>query len=358
MGMDLCQQSTEDECEDTEELMTALKSYGSDTSNASLVAPTPLNDGMSEIYPMGFVPPPMRIPVQAPVCTSSPETERVSTREFGLVSPPACSDVLDSASEVSRSSSSETPGVAQQILLQIPLGSICGPELAGSAAREHRVMVMNNFTEHNLQYIDFRVVLGPQGSLSSMANFNTPANSLSLAPADVSPATSPCPRPPGSLSSMAKLKTPANSLSIAAADVSPAKSPCPRPPGLWCRNGSPTTEASSFAGSKTTSNVLDKETVKLAGQPCRPIFTPARSGDLTASNASTQRGGDDTSSKSHMVCRHWKTKGWCKYQMNCKFMHPEHKRGIGAAVTEAASLPVGRFLIAQGAVLLVTFSVA
>jgi hypothetical protein len=34
--------------------------------------------------------------------------------------------------------------------------------------------------------------------------------------------------------------------------------------------------------------------------------------------------------KSQMVCRHWKTKGWCRYESQCKFLHPEYKRGICA----------------------------
>merc|ERR1712032_1728454 len=33
--------------------------------------------------------------------------------------------------------------------------------------------------------------------------------------------------------------------------------------------------------------------------------------------------------KSVMVCRHWKSKGWCKLEAQCKFLHPEHKRGAG-----------------------------
>jgi len=33
--------------------------------------------------------------------------------------------------------------------------------------------------------------------------------------------------------------------------------------------------------------------------------------------------------KSVMVCRHWKSKGWCRMEENCKFLHPEHKRGVG-----------------------------
>jgi hypothetical protein len=39
---------------------------------------------------------------------------------------------------------------------------------------------------------------------------------------------------------------------------------------------------------------------------------------------------DDASSQ--MVCRHWKSKGWCRYESQCKFSHPEDKRGICAKV--------------------------
>jgi len=35
--------------------------------------------------------------------------------------------------------------------------------------------------------------------------------------------------------------------------------------------------------------------------------------------------------KSVMVCRHWKAKGFCRLEANCKFLHPEHKRGAVAA---------------------------
>lgn len=34
--------------------------------------------------------------------------------------------------------------------------------------------------------------------------------------------------------------------------------------------------------------------------------------------------------KSTMVCRHWKSKGWCRLESNCKFLHPENKRGVSA----------------------------
>lgn len=34
--------------------------------------------------------------------------------------------------------------------------------------------------------------------------------------------------------------------------------------------------------------------------------------------------------KSIMVCRHWKSKGWCRLESKCKFLHPEHKCGVSA----------------------------
>merc|ERR1719324_965081 len=34
--------------------------------------------------------------------------------------------------------------------------------------------------------------------------------------------------------------------------------------------------------------------------------------------------------KSTMVCRHWKSKGWCRLESNCRFLHPENKRGVSA----------------------------
>jgi hypothetical protein len=35
--------------------------------------------------------------------------------------------------------------------------------------------------------------------------------------------------------------------------------------------------------------------------------------------------------KTIQVCRHWKSKGWCRMGSNCKFSHPENKCGISAA---------------------------
>jgi len=41
-----------------------------------------------------------------------------------------------------------------------------------------------------------------------------------------------------------------------------------------------------------------------------------------------QQVGDGTDAeRSVMVCRHWKSKGWCRLEDSCRFSHPEHKRG-------------------------------
>merc|ERR1712050_321115 len=43
--------------------------------------------------------------------------------------------------------------------------------------------------------------------------------------------------------------------------------------------------------------------------------------------------------KIQMVCRHWRSKGWCRYESQCKFSHPENKRGVNAKCTEVADVP-------------------
>merc|ERR1712050_63895 len=48
--------------------------------------------------------------------------------------------------------------------------------------------------------------------------------------------------------------------------------------------------------------------------------------------------------KIQMVCRHWKSKGWCRYESQCKFSHPENKRGVSAKgpaqSSDCPSLPI------------------
>jgi len=46
--------------------------------------------------------------------------------------------------------------------------------------------------------------------------------------------------------------------------------------------------------------------------------------------------------KSIMVCRHWKSKGWCRMETRCKFLHPEHKRGITVPNDSASITKVDR----------------
>jgi len=42
--------------------------------------------------------------------------------------------------------------------------------------------------------------------------------------------------------------------------------------------------------------------------------------------------------KSQMVCRHWKSKGWCRYGCECKFLHPEEKRGVTTSAGDSSLL--------------------
>merc|ERR1719405_287702 len=56
-----------------------------------------------------------------------------------------------------------------------------------------------------------------------------------------------------------------------------------------------------------------------------------KSVELFSSSQDMEPGSD--SEKSNMVCRHWKSKGWCRMESNCKFLHPEHKRGVAAPNT-------------------------
>jgi len=42
--------------------------------------------------------------------------------------------------------------------------------------------------------------------------------------------------------------------------------------------------------------------------------------------------------KSAMVCRHWKSKGWCRMGDNCKFLHPDHNCGVSSAGAKAGGI--------------------
>jgi len=51
--------------------------------------------------------------------------------------------------------------------------------------------------------------------------------------------------------------------------------------------------------------------------------------------------GSDEHEKNVMVCRHWKSKGWCRMKDECKFLHPGHKRGVGFANCDNADVMNG-----------------
>jgi len=62
--------------------------------------------------------------------------------------------------------------------------------------------------------------------------------------------------------------------------------------------------------------------------PLMPISQPTRPASV-GDNAIDTDYVFIADEKSPMVCRHWKSKGWCKLEGKCKFLHPEHKRGTG-----------------------------
>jgi len=51
----------------------------------------------------------------------------------------------------------------------------------------------------------------------------------------------------------------------------------------------------------------------------------------TKTNDETKESERRPSQVQATVCRHWKSKGWCRMESNCKFLHPEHKRGVGSS---------------------------
>jgi hypothetical protein len=64
----------------------------------------------------------------------------------------------------------------------------------------------------------------------------------------------------------------------------------------------------------------------------RGVYGASRKMEIDTICAASDRESDSPLEleKSQMVCRHWKSKGWCRYETQCKFSHPENKRGISA----------------------------
>jgi len=59
---------------------------------------------------------------------------------------------------------------------------------------------------------------------------------------------------------------------------------------------------------------------------------PSSEGEGVDANASKSEDSESTGNvdRNIMVCKHWKSKGWCRLESNCKFLHLEHKCGISA----------------------------
>lgn len=67
-------------------------------------------------------------------------------------------------------------------------------------------------------------------------------------------------------------------------------------------------------------------------------------GDAIVSKSDDSESTSDAE-RSIMVCRHWKTKGWCRLESKCKFLHPEEKCGISAHSLHAACTAAGSSLV-------------
>uniref|UniRef100_A0A7S1Q3G5 C3H1-type domain-containing protein n=1 Tax=Alexandrium catenella TaxID=2925 RepID=A0A7S1Q3G5_ALECA len=81
-----------------------------------------------------------------------------------------------------------------------------------------------------------------------------------------------------------------------------------------------------------------------SGPPCHSASTSRP--PAAASTAETPPSGrsEGSSGLRRLVCCHWKNKGWCRYQDNCKFLHPLHKRGVGptGGVKSSRSTPMSK----------------
>lgn len=60
---------------------------------------------------------------------------------------------------------------------------------------------------------------------------------------------------------------------------------------------------------------------------------PSSEGEGADGNASKSEDSESTDNnvdRNIMVCKHWKSKGWCRLESKCKFLHLEHKCGVSA----------------------------
>jgi len=81
--------------------------------------------------------------------------------------------------------------------------------------------------------------------------------------------------------------------------------------------------SSLFSGLSSEGESIDDADTKSVETDVLAPTTPSQTSNVDSEQTSDAEG-------SSMVCRHWKSKGWCRMESNCKFLHPEHKRGIAA----------------------------
>jgi hypothetical protein len=93
---------------------------------------------------------------------------------------------------------------------------------------------------------------------------------------------------------------------------------------LWEEGSTDTDDGSAFAGLFSS----DGEEHEVESRKETP--TAAQLMLLSATPISS-REDDVESLQDATVCKHWKSRGWCRYHSQCKFLHPEDKRGISVS---------------------------
>mmetsp|Transcript_85869 Transcript_85869/g.152082 ORF Transcript_85869/g.152082 Transcript_85869/m.152082 type:complete len:350 (-) Transcript_85869:110-1159(-) len=75
----------------------------------------------------------------------------------------------------------------------------------------------------------------------------------------------------------------------------------------------------------------------------RTAVQPQMRPGASESQGNSPTGKEDAqAARTAVVCRHWKTKGWCRMGEDCKFAHPEEKCGAGVAQAQAKKLANGQ----------------
>merc|ERR1719359_2233908 len=110
-----------------------------------------------------------------------------------------------------------------------------------------------------------------------------------------------------------------------------------QPPTQWnlamCQPCEPTIDNGLYFPAPTLYR-FDEESTEAEDSCAFASLLSGASSDVDPLDAIDRKseGSDATgdADKNIMVCRHWKSKGWCRLEANCKFLHPEHKRGVTA----------------------------